>query len=200
MAGRQPVHGAEAEANEVVIDDAEIVAVEVAPDDRDEGRRDDHRQKVGEPEEIEQDGRHPPVQRQREQHADANVAGHGKEGETQGVPEDLQRPVVGEEAPVIVEADPSRPEHRIVVGETQDTCDEDRREDEDEVERERRQHQEITCAGLRVVEFGRLGHDGRVHRSGSRASVLGRRRPAARAMPGGGSIDAPICPAGRPAA
>ena len=36
--------GREAEADQVVVDDAEIVAVEIAPDDRDERRGDDDRQ------------------------------------------------------------------------------------------------------------------------------------------------------------
>ena len=69
---------AEAEPDEVVVDDAEIVAVEIAPDDRDEGRGDDDRQEIGEPEEIEQDGGHRAIERQRKQQADADVAGHGE--------------------------------------------------------------------------------------------------------------------------
>ena len=92
---------------EEVVDDAEIVAEEIAPDDRDEGRRDDHRQEEGEPEEVEQPARHRAVERQREEQADRDVEGHREEGEAQRVPEDLQRAAVGEEPGEVVEARPS---------------------------------------------------------------------------------------------
>ena len=70
--------GAEPKANEVIVDDAEIVAVKIAPDDRNEGRGDDDRQEKGEPEEIEQDGGHLAIERQSEEHPHADVSGHGE--------------------------------------------------------------------------------------------------------------------------
>ena len=54
IAGRLEVSqrtGGKAEPDQVVVDDPEVVAVEIAPDDRDEGGGDDHRQEEGEPEE-----------------------------------------------------------------------------------------------------------------------------------------------------
>ena len=59
---------------------------------------------------IEQACRHRAVERQRQQQADGDVAGHRKEREAQRVPEDLQRASIGEEALEILQADPARAE------------------------------------------------------------------------------------------
>src|SRR5271155_4836576 len=115
--------GAEAEPDEVVVDDAEIVAVEVAPDDRDEGCGDDHGQEKGEAEEVEKHRWHLTIERQREKHAHRDVARYGEEREAQGVPEDLQGAIIGEEAGEIVEPNPARALHRVVIGETQNEGD-----------------------------------------------------------------------------
>ena len=40
----------QAKPDQVIVDDAKIVSVEIAPHDRDEGGGDDHRQKIGEAE------------------------------------------------------------------------------------------------------------------------------------------------------
>ena len=57
---------AEAEPYQIVIDHAEIVAVEVTPDDRHESGRDDDRQEIGEPKEIKKISRHRPIERERQ--------------------------------------------------------------------------------------------------------------------------------------
>ena len=88
----------QSETDQIVVDDAEIVAVEIAPDDRDEGRGDNDGQKIGQTKQIEQRGRHRAIERERKQHADADIAGHGEDRETQRVPEYLQRTIVGEKA------------------------------------------------------------------------------------------------------
>ena len=66
----QPVHRGQADQPQVVVDDAEVVGEEIAPDDRDEGGGDDDRQEEGQPEEVEQPARHRAVERQRQQQAD----------------------------------------------------------------------------------------------------------------------------------
>ena len=162
-AGGQPVDRREAEANEVVIDDAEIVAIEVAPDDRDEGGGDDHWQKIGEAEEIEQDRRHLAVEGEREQHADADVSGDREQREAQRVPEDLKRSVVREETDVIVEPDPARACHRVEVGEAQDEGDEDGSEDEDEIEKQRGQNEQVAGPSFGLPQLRRVAQDRGMH-------------------------------------
>ena len=161
----EPMDWGETEPDKVVIDDAEIVAVEIAPDDRHEGCGDDDRQEEGEPEQVEQDGRHLAVEREREQHADANIAGHCEDCKAQRIPKDLLRPVVGEKADVVVEPYPARTLHRVEIGKAQDAGDDDRSEDEREIEREGWQHEEIAAHRLGAVQFGCRAHHRRLHRS-----------------------------------
>src|SRR5689334_2564679 len=97
----------EAELDEVVVDDAEIVAVEIAPDNRDEGGGDDHWQEIGEAEQIEEERRHRAIEGEREQKSDGDVSGHREDRKAQRVPEDLKRAIAGEESLKILQSHPA---------------------------------------------------------------------------------------------
>ena len=137
------MHAGQADQAQEIIDDAKVVGEKIAPDDRDEGGGDDHRQEESQPEEVEQPSRHRAVERHRQQQTDRDVEGDRKQREAQRVPENLQRARIGEEAREIVEADPARAEHGIVVAEAQDEGEDDRRQHEGEIEQRGRQHEQI---------------------------------------------------------
>ena len=143
-----------AEPDQVVVDDAEIVAVEIAPDDRDERGGDDHRQEIGEPEQIEQERGHRAIEGQREQKSDGDVSRHCEDREAERVPEDLQRTIAGEEPLEILQSHPARAGHRIVIGEAEHEGHDDRRQHENGVEREGRQYEKIAGTRLRPREIG----------------------------------------------
>src|ERR1700726_3380484 len=123
---RKPMDRSEAEPDQVVVDDAEIVAVEIAPDDRYEGGGNDHREKVGEAEQIEKERRHCAIQGECEKKSNRDVSRHRKDREAERVPENLERAIAGEELLVILQSDPARAAHWIVVGEAQHEGNDDR--------------------------------------------------------------------------
>jgi hypothetical protein len=79
----------EAKPDQIVVYDAEIVAVEIAPDDRDKGGGDDHRQEIREAEQVEEERGHRAIEGEREQEPYGDISRHGENCETQGVPKDL---------------------------------------------------------------------------------------------------------------
>ena len=141
-----------AEPDQVIVDDAEIVAVEITPHDRDESGGDDHRQKIGEPEQIEEERGHRAIEGQGEQKSDGDVSRHREDREAERVPEDLQRTIAGKEPLEILQTDPTRTAHRIVVGEAEHEGNDDRRQHENGVEREGGQYEKVAGTRLRLLE------------------------------------------------
>src|SRR5262245_44758037 len=104
----------DAEPGEVIVDDAEVITIKITPHDRDEGSGDDHRQKIGKPEQVKQERGHRAIESERKQESDNDVSCHSKDGKTERVPEDLQRAVTGEKALEILQSHPTRAGHRVV--------------------------------------------------------------------------------------
>ena len=154
----------ESEPDQVVIDDAEVVAVKIAPYDRDEGSGDDHRKEIGEAEQIEKERGHRAVKGEREQKSDGDVSRHCKDREAERIPEDLQRSIAGKEPLKILQAYPARASHRIVVGEAEHEGNDHRRQHENGVERERRQYEKKAGTRLRPREIGFGSPGRRLHR------------------------------------
>ena len=159
----QPVDRSEAEPDQVVVDDSEIVAVEITPYDRDEGGGYDHRQEIGEAEQIEEERGHRAIESEREEESDNDVSRHREDREAQGVPKNLKRAIAGEEALKILQSHPARPGHRIVVSEAKHEGHDDWRQYKNGIEREAWQYEKVTGTRLRLLEVGFSPRDRSLH-------------------------------------
>src|SRR6516225_9759162 len=142
-----------------------MIDIEITPYDRDKGGGYNHRQEIRQAEQIQKERGHRAIEGEREQKSHAYVSRHREDREAQRIPKDLKRAIAGEEALKILQADPARTGHRIVVSEAQHEGNDDRRQHENRVQHKGRQDEKITGAHLRLREVGSGSRDPRLHRT-----------------------------------